>query len=189
MFSCYLHIIFLVFQKRSVTRNKRSEFNYFDNSEDDQSRQSQTSGSSTHIEKLIENNVSAHTWCFLTLILAGIMTSWKFLPCQTEEILISTKKSWGRGRTESHSLVQNPSGHGLLSQSQQQQGAVSQSENSIKPTPQSSRMPDGTRGFTIGRGKPLSPAIGGPVLTVPVGLGPIQVWIYYEDHARIFLKL
>jgi len=63
MFSCYLSNIF-GFQPRSLVRNKRSEFDHFDNSEDDQSPQSQTLGSSTHIEQLIENNVRDHTWCF-----------------------------------------------------------------------------------------------------------------------------
>ena len=97
------------------------------------------------------------------------------MPCQTEENSSSAKKSWGRGRTKSLSLVQNPSRRGLLSQSQQQQGAVSQTENSVKSTPKSPRMPDGTRGFTMGRGKPLSPVIGGPMLTASVSLGPIQL--------------
>lgn len=176
-----LHANFFL-QPRSVIRSKKSDFDHFDMIyEDDQSPQSQTSGSgsgsSTHMEQLLENTVSAYAWWFFDAKISMHRKNLKILPWQTEETPTSAKKSWGRGRGKAHGVVQNCSGRGLLSQSQQQLGAVSQSENTTKSAPQSPRMPDGTRGFTMGRGKPILPVIGGPLLTASIGLGPIQLWV------------
>ncbi|ONK75277.1 uncharacterized protein A4U43_C03F15190 [Asparagus officinalis] len=143
---------------RSVIRNKRSEFDHFDTiSEDDQSPQSQTSGSSTHVEHTFESS-------------AGAPNPQKLVPCQSEEIPTptSTKKIRAKSRTKTHGLVHSHSGRGLLAQSQQQLGAGNPAENSPKSTSQGPRMPDGTRGFTMGRGKPLT-------MLTTVCFNPIQL--------------
>ncbi|KGN61778.2 la-related protein 6C [Cucumis sativus] len=78
--------------------------------------------------------------------------------CNSEENSTSLKKSWGRGRGKGRGRI-----HGNLDRSYslpvtsslQTSGQVL-SEASSKLTTKSPRMPDGTKGFTMGRGKPLS---------------------------------
>lgn len=61
-----------------------------------------------------------------------------------------TKKTWGKGRGKgTRQRNQMYSGRGLLSSSPQS------SEAPMKQATKGPRMPDGTRGFTMGRGKPL----------------------------------
>ncbi|RWW13446.1 hypothetical protein GW17_00022835 [Ensete ventricosum] len=81
---------------------------------------------------------------------------------QNEDNQSGSRKAWGRGRVKSHGLLaQNLSGRGLLTQAPQIGGSLGHGgEASSKQTPQGPRMPDGTRGFTMGRGKPLSPVLG-----------------------------
>ncbi|CAL9077226.1 unnamed protein product [Musa acuminata var. zebrina] len=104
-------------------------------SEDDQSPSSQTLGS-PRIEQLLDHN--------------------------NEDNQSGPRKAWGRGRVKPHGLLApNLSGRGLLTQAPQIGGALGHGgEASSKQTPQGPRMPDGTRGFTMGRGKPLSPVLG-----------------------------
>ncbi|URD97117.1 hypothetical protein MUK42_29345 [Musa troglodytarum] len=104
-------------------------------SEDDQSPSSQTLGS-PRIEQLLDHN--------------------------NEDNQSGSRKAWGRGRVKPHGLLApNLSGRGLLTQAPQIGGALGHGgEASSKQTPQGPRMPDGTRGFTMGRGKPLSPVLG-----------------------------
>lgn len=154
-------------------RSKRSDFDHFDTiSEDDQSPQSQTSGSSAHIEQILENNVSQQITSFDHFVSKLTFSCLR----QTDEIPSSAKKSWGRGRAKSQGLVQNNSSRVvLLSQSQQQLSTVAnQCESPMKPTSQGPRMPDGTRGFTMGRGKRLPSGVGAPML-MTVGLGSVQL--------------
>nr|GEW79369.1 la-related protein 6C [Tanacetum cinerariifolium] len=68
-----------------------------------------------------------------------------------------SKKGWARGRGKSKIRTTSHNGRGVLSQSPQSSGS-NHSETSFSPklSPKGPRMPDGTRGFTMGRGKPIS---------------------------------
>lgn len=74
-----------------------------------------------------------------------------------------SRKGWGRGRGKSKLRTPTHYGRGVLSQSPQTSGGSPHSETSStkQSSPKGPRMPDGTRGFTMGRGKPMSP----PALT------------------------
>lgn len=71
-----------------------------------------------------------------------------------EDNAVGSKKGWAKGRVKGRGRVQNHNGRGLLAASPQPSNAF-QCEASVKQT-KGPRMPDGTRGFTMGRGKPLS---------------------------------
>ncbi|KAK9077277.1 hypothetical protein SSX86_005614 [Deinandra increscens subsp. villosa] len=73
-----------------------------------------------------------------------------------------SKKGWARGRGKSKIRTPTHNGRGVLSQSPQSSGSP-HSDTTLSPklSPKGPRMPDGTRGFTMGRGKPMSP----PALT------------------------
>ncbi|XP_055808766.1 la-related protein 6C-like [Solanum dulcamara] len=74
---------------------------------------------------------------------------------EVEETLAAatTKKTWGKGRGKStRQRNQMYSGRGLLSSSPQNSNTY---EAPVKQATKGPRMPDGTRGFTMGRGKPL----------------------------------
>ncbi|XP_038981901.1 la-related protein 6C isoform X2 [Phoenix dactylifera] len=132
---------------RSVIRTRRSDYDHFDIfSEDEQSPPSQTVGS-PHIGQLLEHSI--------------------------EDNQNTAKKGWGRGRAKLHGMVQNHNGRGLLSQSPQP-GCLGQPEATSKQILQGPRMPDGTRGFTMGRGKPLTPVLGASSLT-STGSGPVEL--------------
>lgn len=68
----------------------------------------------------------------------------------------NARKGCARGRGKlSRGRSQNHSGRGLLSPTSQASGSFS-CEASAKQATKGPRMPDGTRGFTMGRGKPVS---------------------------------
>ncbi|KAI3990122.1 hypothetical protein MKX01_020919 [Papaver californicum] len=69
-----------------------------------------------------------------------------------------SKKGWARGRGKNRGRSQNHSGRGLTASSPQSSCLVQceASINTSKQAPRGPRMPDGTRGFTMGRGKPLT---------------------------------
>ncbi|XP_022726602.1 la-related protein 6C-like [Durio zibethinus] len=71
-----------------------------------------------------------------------------------EDNAVGSKKGWAKGRGKGRGRVQNHSGRALLAASPQPNNAV-QCEASVKLMSKGPRMPDGTRGFTRGRGKPL----------------------------------
>ncbi|XP_022762323.1 la-related protein 6C-like [Durio zibethinus] len=75
-----------------------------------------------------------------------------------EDNAVGSKKGGAKGRGKGRGRVQNHSGRSLLAASPQPSNAV-QCEASAKQTSKGPRMPDGTRGFTIGRGKPLSSSV------------------------------
>ncbi|KAI3755530.1 hypothetical protein L1987_55333 [Smallanthus sonchifolius] len=68
-----------------------------------------------------------------------------------------SKKGWVRGRGKSKIRTSGHNGRGVLSQSPQSSGSTHSETSSPKLSPKGPRMPDGTRGFTMGRGKPMSP--------------------------------
>ncbi|KAL7236661.1 hypothetical protein ACSBR1_019876 [Camellia fascicularis] len=84
-----------------------------------------------------------------------------------EENSAGTKKGFGRGRGKPRPRTQSQSHNGrcLLSPSPQSSGSI-QFEAFAKQTTKGPRMPDGTRGFTMGRGKPLTttPVLGNSTL-------------------------
>ncbi|WCJ33772.1 RNA-binding protein [Euphorbia peplus] len=114
---------------KSVLKSKKSEFDGFLDDEDMTTPESVEDSSHTTIaENISDNNV--------------------------EENSGSSKKGWGKGRGKVRGRGQTHGGRGLLSSSPQ---ALSpQSEASAKHAFKGPRMPDGTRGFTLGRGKPLT---------------------------------
>ncbi|KAJ8571070.1 hypothetical protein K7X08_038042 [Anisodus acutangulus] len=72
-----------------------------------------------------------------------------------EETLAKTKKTWGKGRGKTRQVQQNQmySGRCLLSSSPQ--GSTYDAPPVKQQATKGPRMPDGTRGFTMGRGKTL----------------------------------
>ncbi|PKU75892.1 la-related protein 6C-like [Dendrobium catenatum] len=77
---------------------------------------------------------------------------------QISENQNGARKACGRGRGKLNGLVQNYNGHGILSKTPQEAQKIGHGlfENNIKQASPRPRMPDGTRGFTMGRGKPLN---------------------------------
>ncbi|CAK9150798.1 unnamed protein product [Ilex paraguariensis] len=72
-----------------------------------------------------------------------------------EESSVGSKKGSTRGRGKSRPRNQSHNGRGLLAPSPQTSSST-QCEASAKPATKGPRMPDGTRGFSMGRGKPIS---------------------------------
>ncbi|GLT86333.1 hypothetical protein SLE2022_044780 [Rubroshorea leprosula] len=72
-----------------------------------------------------------------------------------EENSVGSKKGWAKGRGKCRGRVQNHGGRGLLAAAPQTSSGI-QCDALPKQTSKGPRMPDGTRGFTMGRGKPLS---------------------------------
>ncbi|KAL7582224.1 hypothetical protein Lser_V15G45794 [Lactuca serriola] len=68
-----------------------------------------------------------------------------------------SKKGWARLRGKSKIRTPTHNGRGVLSGSPQSSGSAHSETSSPKLSPKGPRMPDGTRGFTMGRGKPMSP--------------------------------
>ncbi|KAJ4830094.1 hypothetical protein Tsubulata_017777 [Turnera subulata] len=68
-----------------------------------------------------------------------------------EENSGASKKGWARGRGKGRGRGQSHSSRGVLPQNV----STPQSEASAKNASKGPRMPDGTKGFTMGRGKPL----------------------------------
>lgn len=69
------------------------------------------------------------------------------------------KKGWARGRGKGKGRGQSHGGRGLLAPFPLSVSSP-QCEASAKQASKGPRMPDGTRGFTMGRGRPLgSPAL------------------------------
>ncbi|XP_030525130.1 la-related protein 6C [Rhodamnia argentea] len=78
------------------------------------------------------------------------------LEANAEENSAGLKKGWPRGRGKSRGRAQTYNGHGVLAPSPQAGNTISvQSEAMAKQVSKGPRMPDGTRGFTMGRGKPI----------------------------------
>ncbi|KAK7319830.1 hypothetical protein RJT34_04558 [Clitoria ternatea] len=79
----------------------------------------------------------------------------EFFETNVDENSVGAKKGWGRGRGKGRGRTQSHTGRGLLAPPSQSSSIVlcdSPKQNTKGP-----RMPDGTRGFTMGRGKPISP--------------------------------
>jgi La-related protein 7 len=72
-----------------------------------------------------------------------------------DETSVGSKKGWARGRGKGRGRTQNHTGRGLLAPPSPSCSVVL-GEVSTKPNAKCPRMPDGTRGFAIGRGKPIS---------------------------------
>ncbi|KAK2991473.1 hypothetical protein RJ640_016508 [Escallonia rubra] len=115
---------------KSVLKSRKSDFDGYLDDEDDGPpfELSEDSSQANNSETIVDSNA--------------------------EESSAGTKKGWGRGRGKSRPRTQSHIGRGLLSPSTQSNGAI-QPEASAKQTMKGPRMPDGTRGFTVGRGKPI----------------------------------
>ncbi|RVW61339.1 La-related protein 6C [Vitis vinifera] len=123
---------------KSVLKNRRSEFDgIMDEEEGPHPEFSEDSSHPNNTELVFENNA--------------------------EENSSGSKKGWARGRGKPRGRTQITSGRGLLAPSPQSSGS-NQFEASAKQITKGPRMPDGTRGFTMGRGKPIStPALASPL--------------------------
>ncbi|KAE8672829.1 La-related protein 6C [Hibiscus syriacus] len=71
-----------------------------------------------------------------------------------EDSAMGSKKGWSKSLGKLRGCAQSLTGRGLLPGSPQPSNAV-QCEASVKHMLKGPRMPDGTRGFTMGRGNPL----------------------------------
>ncbi|CAK9309032.1 unnamed protein product [Citrullus colocynthis] len=80
------------------------------------------------------------------------------IDCNSEENSTSSKKSWGRGRGKGRGRIHShlDRSYSLPVTSSLQTSGQVLCEASSKLTSKSPRMPDGTKGFTMGRGKPVS---------------------------------
>lgn len=69
----------------------------------------------------------------------------------------SKKLGWGRGRGKSRGRGQSchSGGRGLHAPSPQSNSGIMAETSAKQAASKGPRMPDGTKGFTIGRGKPL----------------------------------
>lgn len=72
-----------------------------------------------------------------------------------ENSAASSKKVWNKGRGKSRLRTQTSGGRGLLTLTPQISNSIL-GETSSRQTIKGPRMPDGTRGFTMGRGRPLN---------------------------------
>ncbi|KAL5540673.1 hypothetical protein UlMin_042865 [Ulmus minor] len=118
---------------KSVLKNRRSEFDGI--LEDDEAPPSESveyASQPNHTESITETNA--------------------------EENIVGSKKGWGRGRGKGRGKTQNHSGRGLLAPSPQPSSVIQCEALSRQSSSKGPRMPDGTKGFTMGRGKPLSTA-------------------------------
>ncbi|KAL4588757.1 hypothetical protein LXL04_001652 [Taraxacum kok-saghyz] len=68
----------------------------------------------------------------------------------------NSRKAWARLRGKSKSRTPTHSSRGLLAPCPQTSSSMIHLEASMKQSVKGPRMPDGTRGFTMGRGKPIS---------------------------------
>ncbi|XP_016508722.1 la-related protein 6C-like [Nicotiana tabacum] len=73
-----------------------------------------------------------------------------------EESMATNKKAWNKGRGKLRSRTQIYGGRGLLAALPQCNSSPSLSEGPVRQVTKGPRMPDGTRGFTMGRGKPFT---------------------------------
>ncbi|GAB2222523.1 hypothetical protein Drorol1_Dr00016641 [Drosera rotundifolia] len=122
---------------KSVLKNKKSEFDVFVDEDEVASPES--------FEDLLHANIGN---------LVG--------DSNVEENSGSVKKILGRGRGKAKGRGPFHNGRGLLGSPAAQPGSPIQFDLSAKQASRGPRMPDGTRGFTMGRGKPLA------VVTFPV---------------------
>ena len=77
---------------------------------------------------------------------------------QNEEHTVGLKKGWARGQGKGRGRgIPSHGGRGLLAAAPTLPSNFVLSEASAKNNSKGPRMPDGTRGFTMGRGKPISP--------------------------------
>ncbi|OEL29528.1 La-related protein 6C [Dichanthelium oligosanthes] len=81
------------------------------------------------------------------------------LPDHSEDQHVGAKKPWGRGRGRPHAAAAAPhsSAHAAAGGAGGHLDSLAASPR--QATTQGPRMPDGTRGFTLGRGRPPSPAV------------------------------
>ncbi|KAK4378405.1 hypothetical protein RND71_000267 [Anisodus tanguticus] len=71
----------------------------------------------------------------------------------------SAKKSWNKGLGKLRMRPQIHGGRGLLASLPQYSSSSGLSEGPVRQVTKGPRMPDGTRGFTMGRGKPLATTV------------------------------
>ncbi|KAK2434114.1 RNA-binding protein [Trifolium repens] len=115
---------------KSVLKNRKSEFDgLLDEEENLNSETAEDSSHHNNTETCVENN--------------------------SDETTVGSKKGWARGRGKGRGRTQNHTGRGLLAPPSPSSN-IALSEVSTKPNTKGPRMPDGTRGFAVGRGKPIS---------------------------------
>ncbi|MED6212478.1 hypothetical protein PIB30_083682 [Stylosanthes scabra] len=115
---------------KSVLKSRKSDFDgYLDDEEVLNSDSAEDSSHPNNTELIAETNV--------------------------DESSVASKKGWARGRGKGRGRTPTHAGRGLLTPPSQPNGIVL-CEASTKSNTKGPRMPDGTRGFTIGRGKPIN---------------------------------
>ncbi|PRQ23238.1 putative lupus La protein [Rosa chinensis] len=114
---------------KSVLKNRKSEFDILEDDDTPHYESAEDSSQPSHIDLVIDS-------------------------MNAEENSMGSKKGWAWGRGKARGRSASQSGRGLIAPSPQSSCAI-QCEASAKPNTKGPRMPDGTRGFTMGRGKPL----------------------------------
>ncbi|KAM5549146.1 hypothetical protein ABKV19_000530 [Rosa sericea] len=114
---------------KSVLKNRKSEFDILEDDDTPHYESAEDSSQPSHIDLVIDS-------------------------MNAEENSMGSKKGWAWGRGKARGRGASQSGRGLIAPSPQSSCAI-QCEASTKPNTKGPRMPDGTRGFTMGRGKPL----------------------------------
>ncbi|XP_062023265.1 la-related protein 6C isoform X1 [Rosa rugosa] len=114
---------------KSVLKNRKSEFDILEDDDTPHYESAEDSSQPSHIDLVIDS-------------------------MNAEENSMGSKKGWAWGRGKARGRGASQSGRGLIAPSPQS-GCAIQCEASAKPNTKGPRMPDGTRGFTMGRGKPL----------------------------------
>ncbi|KAF6143511.1 hypothetical protein GIB67_029680 [Kingdonia uniflora] len=119
---------------RSVIRGRKSDYDHFDgHSDEDEISASESSENSPRPKSTEFSNEN-----------------------NAEDNSTGSKKGWARGRGKSRGRGQSHIGHSPLLPSIQTCGSIQCETPTKQHTPRGPRMPDGTRGFTMGRGKPVS---------------------------------
>ncbi|KAL5984925.1 hypothetical protein ACLOJK_038761 [Asimina triloba] len=122
---------------RPVMRNRKSEYDHFDGNSDNDKVLPPPSETLEDVPRQISCE---------QLSLENIV----------DDSANNSKKGWARGRGKARGRSQSHNGRGLLLAPSPQPSSLIQSEASSKQIPRGPRMPDGTRGFTMGRGKPMA---------------------------------
>ncbi|KAF9608682.1 hypothetical protein IFM89_010466 [Coptis chinensis] len=125
---------------RSVIRSRKSEYDHFDAySDDDEAPPSESLESSSQTKNAdvsSESNVNDRA--------------------NAEDNTSGPKKGWSRIRAKCRGHGQSNNGHGPISPTAQSSSCNQSDASTKQQTPRGPRMPDGTRGFTVGRGKPVT---------------------------------
>nr|GEV00037.1 la-related protein 6C [Tanacetum cinerariifolium] len=124
---------------KSVLKTRKSDFDGLLDDDDDALSEESSQPNSATSEQAVDSNVEENS-----------------------------KKGWARGRGKSKSRTPTHSSRGLLQLSPQTSSSVHLEASPTKLSPKGPRMPDGTRGFTMGRDLDKTSLNKGTTIIVPI---------------------